>query len=178
MSSPNRAALEAITDGLRTLPDRGDSPAERLESAGRLLIEAIEAGAFAEPQFVSFKAMVRQRREQHGVNGFISAWSEAVWWLKERPKEALDHVRDLASDIELVIARILARPKSKKRAGRPPNTDPKQDKQISEAWKACKYRSFDEFAGTDAGRRFDLTAKELRAAYDRHRKRQSRQRVK
>ncbi len=178
MSRPDRAALEAITGELRTLPGRGDSSGEQLESAGRLLIEAIKAGAFAEPRFVSFRVMVRQRSEQPKVNGFISAWSEAVWWLKGRPKETPDHVRDLASDVELVIARILARPKTKKRAGRPPDTDPKRDKQISEAWNAGQYRSFDEFAGTDAGRRFNLTARDLRNAHDRHRKRQSRRAVK
>lgn len=112
MSRPDRAALKAITDELRTLPGRGDTPGEQLESAGRLLIVAIEAGAFAEPQFVGFRAMVCQRREQPTVNGFISAWSEAVWWLKGKPKETPNYVRDLASDVELVIDRILARPKS------------------------------------------------------------------
>ena|GEM_PF-6904438 len=178
MSSPNRAVLEAIAAEMRALPGRGDSAGERLESAGRLLIEAIEAGAFAEAQFAGFRAMVRQRLEQPKVNGFISAWSEAVWWLKGRARETPDPAGDLAGDVELVIARMFERPKSRKRPGRPRDTDPKQDKQISEAWMDSCCHSFDEFAGTDAGRRFDLTARQLQTAHERHRKRQSRKSVK
>ena len=77
---------------IETLPSNSgrltDSPGERLDSAGRLLIDAIEAGAFAEPRFAGFRTTVRQRSDQPKVNCFISAWSEAVWWLRGRPKEA------------------------------------------------------------------------------------------
>ncbi|MCP4590884.1 MAG: hypothetical protein GY842_09070 [bacterium] len=175
MPSPNRAALEAIADEMRALPGRGDSPAERLESAGRLLIEAIKAGAFAEPQYAAFRAMVRQRQEQPEVNGFISAWGEAVWWLKGRPEEPVDFESDLAGDVKLVIVRMFERPKSRNRPGRPRDTDARQDQQISEAWKAGGFRSFDEFVGTDVGRKFGLTARELKNAHERHRKRESRE---
>ena len=174
MSPPNRLALEAIVGEMRILPGRDDSLAERLESAGRLLIQAIEVGAFTAPQFTGFKTMVRQRLEQPKVNGFISAWSEALWWLNGRSKETQDLAHDLAGDVEFVIARMLKGPKSRKRVGRPRDTDPKQDRRISETWNASGCRSFAEFAGTDAGRRFDLTARKLQAAHERHRKRQSR----
>ena len=178
MSPAKRETLKVIADELGTLPGRRDSDARRLEIGGRLVIEAMEAGAFAEPRYASFRVLVHQCHEQPKVNGFISAWREAVWCLRGRPEEALDPVRDLAGDVELVIAAILAEPKSKKRAGRPPDTNPKEDQQISEAWKAGKYRSFDEFAGTDAGRRFNLPARKLELAHNRHRKRQSRGAVK
>ena len=178
MSPPDRATLTAIADEMRVLPDRGDSPAERLESAGRLLNQAIEAGSFATPQYAGFKAMVRQRLEQPKVNGFISAWVEAVWWLKGRPTERSDHVRALAGDVEVVIARMLEGQKSRKPPGRPRDTDPKRDKRVSVAWTASGCRSFAEFAQGDVGRRFDLTVRQLKAAHDRHRKRLSRRSVK
>lgn len=117
MSPSDREALKAIADELRTLPGRGDSPGERLQSAGRLLIVAIESGAFAEPRFVGFRALVRQRSEQPKVDGFVSAWSEAVWWLKGRPTEPLDHVGDLANDVGLVIDRMRESLMSQERAG-------------------------------------------------------------
>ncbi len=174
MPSPNRAALEAIANEMRSLPGRNDSPAERLESAGRLLIEAIKTDAFAGPEYSGFRAMVRQRLEQLKVNGFISAWGEAVHWLREKPKEPADLESGLAGDVELVIARMFERPKPRKRPGRPRDTDAKQDQQISEAWKEKKPRSFAEFAETDAGRRFNMNSKQLKAAHERHRKRESR----
>jgi hypothetical protein len=59
---------------MRSLPKRQDSPAKRLEAAGRLLMAAIDAGAFALPAFALFLVVVRQRREQPNVNRWISAW--------------------------------------------------------------------------------------------------------
>ncbi len=178
MSLPDRATLRAIADEMRVLPDRRDSSAERLESAGRLLTQAIEAGAFATPQYAGFKAMVRQRLEQPKVNGFISAWGEAVWWLKGKPTERSDRVRALAGDVEVVISRMLEGQKSRKRPGRPRDTDPERDQRVSVAWTASGRRSFAEFARDDAGRRFDLTVRQLKAAHERHRKRLSRRSVK
>ena len=178
MSSANRAALEAIADELRTLSGRGDSPAERLESAGRLLIEALEAGAFAGPQFAGLRAVVRQRFEQPEGNGFISAWCEAVWWLQGRPEAISDPAGDLAGDIDLVIAGMPRRPKSRKRPGRPQDTNPERDRRVSEAWSSSGCRSFEEFASADAGRRFRMSARRLKAACERYHKRQSRRSVK
>ena len=163
---------------MRALPDRGDSEAERLESAGRLLIEAMEVGVFTAPQFAGFRALVRQRLEQTEVNDFISAWVEAVWWLKGKPEQPPKPACDLAGDVDLVVARMLEGQKSRKRPGRPRDTDPERDKQVSEAWLASGCRSFAEFARGDVGRDFDLTAKQLQAAHERHRKRQSRKAVK
>ena len=76
-------AIQDLASELRSLRDRRDSPAEREESAGRLLMAAIDAGAFADrPALVG---MIRQRAEQNGVNGWISAWHEAVWRLRGKP---------------------------------------------------------------------------------------------
>ena len=99
MSPSNRKTLNAIAAELRTLPDRGDSPAERLESAGRLLIQAMEAGAFSDPRYAGFKAMVHQRLERLKGNDFISAWTEAVSWLKEKP------LPDIKPQLELCPSR-------------------------------------------------------------------------
>ena len=106
MSPSDRERLEVIIRGLRKLPNRGDSPADRLESAGRLLIAAMDVGAFAEPRFAYFSVMVRQRNEQTRVNGSISAWKEAVLILRARPEKAPRHESDLASEVELVVARM------------------------------------------------------------------------
>jgi hypothetical protein len=96
------ARLTNITAELRTLPTRGDSPAERCESAGRLLIEAIRLGAFSGPADTAFVAMVRQRLEQKNVNGWISAWTEAVWRLLDQPKAPRAPALSFPDDCALV----------------------------------------------------------------------------
>ena len=178
MSPPDRATLEALATEMRTLPTRGDSPAERLESAGRLLIEAMEAGAFGAPELAGFRSMVRQRLEQVKVNGSISAWCEAVWWLKGRPASRFAPEQSLLDDIELVVAAMLGPARTRKRPGRPCDTDPALDRRISEAWKDCGCLTFAEFERTDAGRQFGLSARKLKGAHERHRKRVSRRAVK
>ena len=82
--------LKVIAAELRTLPDRGDSIGERVESAGRLLLAAMNAGAFSGPSYAAFRPLVRQRAEQRKVNGFISAWAEPVWYLNGKPKDPPD----------------------------------------------------------------------------------------
>lgn len=108
----NADTLRALVFEIRSLSARRDSPAERLEAAGRLLIAAIDAGAFAAPGFAPFIVGVRQRREQEKVNGWISAWVKAVWWLKGKPDAPPDPDGKFAADCELVAAQILesARP--------------------------------------------------------------------
>jgi hypothetical protein len=46
--------------------------------------------------------MVRQRLEQRKVNGWISAWTEAVWRLRGRPKAHHDPVLSFDDDCALV----------------------------------------------------------------------------
>ena len=112
--------LQVIAAEIRSIPSRRDSHAERCESAGRLLIEAMKLGAFGGPDYAALRVLVTQRLEQHGmaspvstpkippdwpgadpdsafetlpveelpdsgINGWISAWGEAVWWLRGKP---------------------------------------------------------------------------------------------
>lgn len=102
-----RDTLRALASEIRSLTTRDDSPASRLAAAGRLLIAAIDLGAFAAPSFASFIVSVRQRREQETVNGWISAWVEAVWWLRGKPDTPPDPNGTFAADCELVAAQIL-----------------------------------------------------------------------
>ena len=167
-------ALSSSAKELRALPNRGDSDAERLESAGRLLMEAIKIGAFDGAEFAGFRISVQQRFEQPKVNGYISAWCEAVWWLKGKPKgESPDLAAGLAEDVELVVSKMLKRSPQKKRRGRPSDTDHDEDRRISESWKNSGCKTFKEFAQTDAGQRFQKTWQELKSVHERHRKRES-----
>lgn len=95
-------ALRDLANELRALTERNDSDAERCESAGRLLLAAIDFGAFAERP--SLVAMVRQRAEQDNVNGPISAWVEALRVLMGRDEPSMgafdDDVATVAEMIE------------------------------------------------------------------------------
>ncbi len=104
MSALQKKALSAIARELRSILGRRDSLAERLESAGRLLLAAVKEGAFGAPEFTGFGTMIEQRAEQENVNGFISAWIEAVWMLRGRPKAPPAPELTFADDIEHVIA--------------------------------------------------------------------------
>jgi hypothetical protein len=55
---------------------------------------------------------------------------------------------------------------AKKRRGRKPHTDPKEDKRIAEAWATKQYKTHE-----DLGREFGKTRCEIYRALDRHRKR-------
>ena len=110
MSSRASATIRALAAEIRSLKSRPDSLAERSESAGRLFIDALDASAFGTEKFAGFRAMVRQRQEQQSdctpawkfeldgrqyeapaqrTNGWISAWSEAVWWLRGKPDDRI-----------------------------------------------------------------------------------------
>jgi len=52
------------------------------------------------------------------------------------------------------------------KGGRPPDTDPKADKRVAEAWATRQYKTY-----ADLGRENGMTGNEVRAAIDRHRKR-------
>jgi hypothetical protein len=56
--------------------------------------------------------------------------------------------------------------KGKRRRGRKPDTDPKADKRIADAWGTQHYRTY-----ADCARELGNSAKEVKAALDRHRKR-------
>lgn len=120
----DRETLLALAAELRSLPGRGDSSGECLESAGRLLLAAINAGAFAGSKYAPFREMVKQRAEQH-VNGWISAWSEAVWWLSGKSNGPHDLEKSFTDDCRMVAELIDAEARTrKKRAGRPPKEEP------------------------------------------------------
>jgi hypothetical protein len=89
VDAPQR--LRELAAEICSLPARGDSDAERYESAGRLLLAAIELGAFSGPEHVVFVEMIRQRAAQRPpINGFISAFTESVWRLLGKPKTRAD----------------------------------------------------------------------------------------
>ncbi len=96
------AALVAIAQELSTLPARGDSDAERLESAGRLLLYAIHLGAFRAPEWVPFCILVGQRHQQPRVNSFISAWGEATWYLNGKHRNLPPVEKRFGDDCRMV----------------------------------------------------------------------------
>lgn len=98
-------ALQDIAEELRSLPARADSIAERLESAGILLLAAIDAGAWSDR--VAFVKMVQQRAEKIPGNvpnfsGEISAWVEATNRLAGRQRKTPDPGATFAEDCEMV----------------------------------------------------------------------------
>jgi len=60
----------------------------------------------------------------------------------------------------------LANSKGKRRRGRKSDTDPKADKRVADAWGTRQYPTYE-----DCGRELGMTAKEVKAAIDRHRRR-------
>ena len=67
------------------------------------------------------------------------------------------------------LRRSPATPKSRRRrGGRPPDTDPMEDRRIAEAWKTGAYGSHEDLA-----REFGMTKQEVKRALDRHRHRES-----
>lgn len=101
------ARLDALAAEISSLPTRGDSEAERCESAGRLLMAAIEAGAFGAPEYFPFLLLVRQRLEEEKHNGWICAWAEARWWLTGKPKMLVRLDATFEEDCERVAKLIL-----------------------------------------------------------------------
>jgi hypothetical protein len=78
--------LVTLAAEIESLPNRGDSMAERAESGGRLLLDAMAVGAFGGPRRAAFRTTVKQRAEQTFCNGYISAWDEAAWMFRGKPE--------------------------------------------------------------------------------------------
>ena len=99
----NEASVAAVIDVLSDPRFCNDAPGNYLERAGRLLLQAIDAGALSGPEHIAFVTRVRQRAEQQApINGYISAWSEAVWLLRgETGPQDLE--RSFSDDRRLVI---------------------------------------------------------------------------
>ncbi len=102
------SAVRPIIGELRALPQRRDSDAERLESAGRLLLAAINAGAWSEPRYAAALVMIRQRAADEKTCGPISAWVEAVWHLRGKPKAKPDPAATFADDVTHLTRNLAA----------------------------------------------------------------------
>lgn len=112
--------LRTITRELLSLPSRRDSDAERGESAGRLLLAAIDLGAFSGPEHASLLPMIRQRAEQKPpVNGPISAFTETAWRLAGQPENAPDFARGCE-----LVADAIDREAERRGGGNSPLLDP------------------------------------------------------
>jgi len=64
---------------------------------------------------------------------------------------------------------------TKKRRGRTPDTDPKEDKRIADAWKTGRYRTY-EACGREFGMTGENIGRRVKLAVDRHRKRPQKRR--
>lgn len=174
--------VAAIAQELRSLPDRRDSDAERHESAGRLLLVAIDNGAFNEQNHTPLVAMVRQRAEQTDVNGPISAWVEAVWLLRGKPNDRMESGQTFADDVGLVANELerwcgdhrTRTPRGKrnravmdKRRGSKPRYDAKNDARIARDFQASDL-TIKDFANNRG-----MSYVEVKRTLDRNRKRQS-----
>ena len=81
-----------------------DAPANHLELAGRLLIRAIDEGAWSGPEHIPFVTWVRQHVEQTQPNtDFISVWRQALWFLREKPTAPHELEASFSDDGKLVI---------------------------------------------------------------------------
>jgi hypothetical protein len=82
------------------------------------------------------------------------------WTWAERWERAVGH---LESEVE---AHYSARPKLRRRGGRPPGSNPESDRRIAEAWHTGRYPKYE-----DLERERDMSKGEVKRALDRHRSR-------
>ncbi|MHB1157675.1 MAG: hypothetical protein ACYC26_12680 [Phycisphaerales bacterium] len=98
--SPVDSTLYSLACEIASLVNRTDSIGERMQSAGLLLLAAMERGGFADNP--AFTTMVQQRSNQKEVDGAISAWAEAVWRLRGKPKDGPAPEQSFVADCQLI----------------------------------------------------------------------------
>lgn len=94
------STLYSLACEIEFLVNRIDSIGERMQSAGLLLLAAIDRGGFADDP--AFTTMGQQRLNQKEVDGVISAWAEAVWTLRGKPKNSPAPEQSFVADCKLI----------------------------------------------------------------------------
>ncbi len=130
--------------------------------------KAKEVGIDIDPQNLpDLKSLAKWRREKLGrLDGEIGVVQSLGFW-----SVLADVARASLYAIDVLTGGTVADPRRtspRKKPGRKPDTDPKKDKQIADAWKTGQYKTYE-----DCAEELGKTQREVKLAIDRDRKRKT-----